>query len=189
MKQRYLSMYFLLALFITACKDNQKTEQLAKREQALLERERQFAFKETDYRSLLHMRDSILAKNDTIMPSSWPEAVVGTWSSKVICKESNCNDYAVGDQRTAIWDFTSDSTGMYTKVINNNKLSRIFRGSFQNGNVALHFSTDTSAQKQVTMQVMLNQAGNDLIKGTQVIQVDNRCTAKFSVELVRASNQ
>lgn len=189
MKQRYLFVYFLLTLFITACEDNQKTEQLAKREQALLEREKQFAFKEADYRSLLRMRDSILAKNDTIVPSSWPEAIVGTWNSKVICKESNCNDYVVGDQRTAIWDFTSDSKGTHTKVINNNKLSRIFNGSFQNGNIVLHFSTDTSAQKQVTMQVMLNQANNDLIKGTQVIQVDNNCAAKFSVELVRASNQ
>lgn len=189
MKQFYLFLFLFTLFVVVACTDNQQTAQLTKREQALLDRERQFARKEAEYRSLLRMRDSLLAQKDTTAHPTWPETVAGTWSSKLICKESNCTEYVVGDQRSELWDFTDDSTGMYTKVINNNQINRIFNGNFRNELVSLTYRSDSTIQKHVEMQVTLTPSSPDLMKGTQLIQIDSGCTANFSVELVRVSNK
>jgi len=165
------------------------------REQALLEKEREFALKEADYKSLVRMRDSLLAAyNDTLKPAQWPAKVIGKWSSSVVCNESSCSDYVIGDQRSDVWEFFQDSTGIYAKVINNNnnRLLRIFSGNMENETIHLNFSTDTGAVKPVKISVALQSIDSSLMKGTQTITIwnntNNNCAAKFSVELIRKPN-
>lgn len=178
-----------LMCFALGCRGRQEEERLAQREQALLEREKAFAAKEADYLSLLRLRDSLLSQKDTaIVPLSWPEVVAGTWNSKVICQESNCTDYVIGDQRSDTWEFASDSSGLFTRVMNGKQLVRTFSGSFDSSHIYLQFTTDATAPKKVDRRVILDQWGTDVIKGTQVIRVANGCSAKFSVELLRSAN-
>ncbi|GAA4320022.1 hypothetical protein [Compostibacter hankyongensis] len=178
----------LLSISVAGCTGHKYEQQLAGREQNLLEREKQFAEKEADYQSLLRMRDSLLSHHDTVATLSWPAAVAGRWNSKVICKESNCSNYVIGDQWSGSWEFTSDSTGMFVKVTNNDKLIRVFSGSFNKEEILLHFATDSSIQKKADMSVVLRKIDSNLMKGTQILSGDNNCTARFSVELVPASN-
>jgi hypothetical protein len=183
----FASMIFA-AIFVAGCRDDVREQELDRREQQLLAKENQFALKEADYQSLLKMRDSLLAKKDTIMPPGWPEQIRGLWNSKVVCTESNCGDYIVGDQRSDLWEFDSDSSQLVTKVISNNKLVRIYLGSYSNNQVHLNFSTDSAAAKKVVMNIILSEAAPEKLKGTRTIQIDSSCTAKFSVELNRVSN-
>jgi hypothetical protein len=74
----------------------------------------------------------------------------------VICTESNCSDYVVGDQRTDTWEFDSDSIQLVTKIINNNNLVRLYSGKFENNEAKLTFKTDSTSKKQVEMNVLLN---------------------------------
>lgn len=183
---------FLLSLVLTACKDNNKVnrqeERINLREQNLREREQQLSLKEAEYKSLLLMRDSLLARRDSVVARVWPAAINGRWKSTILCKESNCSNYVIGDQRSEIWEFNTDSTGMFTQVLNNTKLVRVYSGRFDANEIHLRF-TDSTLQKKVDMQVVLNQIGQDVIKGTEVILGENNCTAKFSVELVRAAKK
>lgn len=180
-------LLILLLLFLVNCDNKDKSNELALREQQLLDKEKSFAQKEAEYQSLLKMRDSIFHKQhaDSVKIIKWSDEIAGAWTGKVICTESNCSDYVVGDQRTDTWEFASDSTQLYTKIINNNNLVRLYSGKFENNEIKLNFKTDSTAKKQVDMNVLLNDISDTKIKGVRTIAVDN-CMAKFSVELVRS---
>lgn len=180
-------IFFVSSLFLISCDHKAKEQNLLDREKQLLEKEKIFANKEFEYQSLIKMRDSIFAKKDSVTIVKWPDEISGSWNGKVICTESNCSDYAVGDQRTDMWDFDSDSTHLTTKIINNNNLVRLYSGKFENNEIKLNFKTDSTAKKKVDMNVLLNDISDNKIKGTRTIIADNGCMAKFSVELVRST--
>lgn len=188
------SLFFLVVVCClwAACRDKEREKQLLQREQQLLEREQQLALKETEYQALIKMRDSILAQKaedsirvDSVLRIHWPDAIAGQWTSKVYCNESNCPDYLVGDQRTDTWEFGTDSAQLITKVINNNKLVRVYTATYDEDIIKLHFKTSDTANKQVEMNILLNDISPSKMKGIRVIQVDNKCTAKFTVDLSR----
>ncbi|AKK71449.1 hypothetical protein OK18_01260 [Chryseobacterium gallinarum] len=182
--------FFILSavsFLLISCDYKEKEKNLTEREKQLLEKEKLFAKKESEYQALLKMKDSIFAKKDSvIIAAAWPSEIVGSWNGKVICTESNCSDYAVGDQRTDIWEFDNDSTQPVTKIINNNNLVRLYSGKFENNEIRLSFKTDSTAKKNVEMNVVLNDISDNKIKGIRTITSDG-CNAKFSVELVRST--
>lgn len=182
---RYIAILYA-GLLLGSCQDKDREKQLGQREQALLEKEQQFALKESEYQALIKMRDSLVTMRDTmVIVSAWPAEISGQWNSKLICTESTCTDYVVGDQRSDIWEFSSDSTQIVTKVINNNQLVRVYAATYANNQINLHFKTDSTATKQVEMNVVLSEIAPNKIKGVRTLAVDNKCTARFTVELNR----
>lgn len=181
-------LLIFLSLLFVSCDYKDRENALILREKQLLDKEKSFAQKEADYQSLLKMRDSIVSKKglDSIKIVRWPQEIAGSWIGKVICTESNCSDYVVGDQRTDTWEFASDSLQLFSKIINNNNLVRLYSGKFENNEIKLNFKTDSTAKKKVDMNVLLNDISDTKIKGIRTIAVDN-CMAKFSVELVRST--
>lgn len=180
-------LLIFLLFFLVNCDNKEKSNELMQREQQLLDKEKLFAQKEAEYQSLLKMRDSIFNQqhSDYVKIVKWPDEIAGAWTGKVICTESNCSDYVVGDQRTDTWEFASDSIQLFSKIINNNNLVRLYSGKFENNEIKLNFKTDSTAKKQVDMNVLLNDISDTKMKGVRTIAVDN-CMAKFSVELIRS---
>lgn len=187
MRYRMLLSLFLLLVCAAGCTNTKREEQLARREAALFQKEKDFALKEAEYKALLRMRDSLLAVRDTVSLQAWPPEIAGMWTGRSLCRESSCRDYVVGDQRTANWEFLADSTGLYAKIVNNNKVVRVFHGEISNDQLLLGFRTDSGATKPIEIQVALNMADSTLMKGTQLVKGENDCTARFSVELSRVS--
>lgn len=184
--KKILLIVFLTCLFISC--ENKKELELQKREQALNLREEKIVEKESEYQSLLLFRDSIYALKDTVKNTiasinEWPESIQGIWNSKMLCRESNCSKYVIGDQRNETWQFLSDSTGIYTNVLNNKKLIRVFKAKYSEDKILLEFKTDTILKNSVKMNVVLDDIKDNVIKGTQTITGQDNCTARFSVEL------
>lgn len=189
MKIKHLFFLILITCCFAACSDEKRQQQLDSREQAIIKREMEFTAKVADYQSLLQLRDSLLSeKSDTLFVQRWPEGISGNWKGKILCRESNCSDYVVGDQRSDTWAFASDSIRIFTELINNGKLLRVYSAQVDSTAISLHYKSDSTATRKVDINVVLTPSGNDLIKGTQTISVNNQCTARFSVELVRSSN-
>ncbi|ASK32716.1 hypothetical protein CEY12_08295 [Chryseobacterium sp. T16E-39] len=178
---------FISPFLLLSCDNRQKEKKLLEREQQLLEKEKLFAHKESEYQALIKMRDSIFSKKDSIQIMKWPTEISGSWNGKVICIESNCSDYVVGDQRNDTWEFDSDSIQLVTKIISNSNLIRLYSGRFENNEIKLNFKTDSTAKKKVDMNILLNDISDTKIRGTRTVMTDNNCTAKFSVELTRSS--
>jgi hypothetical protein len=187
MLKNTIFILFICSFFFISCDNRKKEKDLALREQQLLEKEKSFAQKESEYQYLLKLKDSIFSKKDSVKIATWPDEISGAWIGKVICTESNCSDYVVGDQRTDTWEFDNDSTQLMAKIINNNNLVRSYSGKFDNNEIKLNFKTDSTAKKQVEMNVLLNEISASKIRGTRTIAVENNCMAKFSVELVRST--
>jgi len=183
-----LKRLFILILIpvIISCSDKKERE-LNQRENAILEREQKFADKEAEYELLLKMKDSIdltLQKKDSVLENRvWPDSLRMKWSSKMVCRESNCSNYVIGDQRSETWDFVSDSTGMFVNVVNNNQIKRIFKGKYSGNKIVLDSAKETSSKSTVKISVVLDEIRKNVIKGTQTITGQDNCTAKFSVEL------
>ena len=188
MKKGILFLLLFSVQFFTACNNSQREKELDQREQDLLSKQKEFAKKEAEYQSLLKFRDSLASISDSNILQAWPDSIAGKWNAKLLCIESTCTNYVVGDQRTDQWEFDSDSTNMYTKVTSNNQLVRIYKGAFSNNHIILRFATDSSAQKQVTMEVNLNEILPGKMRGTRKITGEDKCIAVFSVELNRAIN-
>jgi len=186
MSKQYPFIILLLFIVLQSCNDKDKIKELTERENKLLGKEKLFAEKESEYQALLKMRDSIFAEKDSVKILIWPAEISGAWSGKVICTESNCSDYAIGDQRIDNWEFDSDSTQLVAKIINNNNLIRIYSGEFDHNEIKLNYKTDSSAKKKVEMSILLNDISDTKMKGTRTVTVDNKCMAKFSVELTRS---
>ncbi|SDG18251.1 hypothetical protein SAMN04487996_11611 [Dyadobacter soli] len=188
---KYLLVILVFLSVFWGCQDKEKARALDLREQQILAREKGFAVKEADYQSLLRMRDSLLTTPDTtVIIQRWPDDIAGLWSSKSVCRESNCSEYVIGDQRSNTWEFVSDSTGLYTRVINNNQVVRVFAARYDSTRIQLHYMSDSSASKNIELTVELGRDNNkNLIKGMQTTGIDKSCTAKFSIELTRLTNR
>jgi len=182
--QRFLVL--ILILFLISC-GNKKEQELTERENLLLEREKKFSDKEAEYELLLRMKDSIqltLQAKDTVLKVQvWPDSLKTKWNSKMICRESNCSNYVIGDQRTEVWDFVSDSTGMYANILSNNEIKRVLRGQYLVNKIVLDSAIESSAKNNIKINVVLDDIKKNVIKGTQTITGQDNCTAKFSVEL------
>ncbi len=180
---------FISTLFILhACKDCTKDKELTDRENALILKEKAFSEKEMDYLNLVKLRDSIQAINDSVQTNSWPENLAGRWNSRIVCVESNCNEYVVGDQRVDVWEFDQDSTGLIARVLNNkNEIVRTYKANYTPQQINLSFQTDSIADRQVNMNILLNNLKPGRISGKRIITIDESCKADFNVELMRSN--
>lgn len=186
---KYTCALLFLSMTLLGCKDEQREKQLVERENALTEREKALALKEADYQSLVRMRDSLATVKDTVMLQTWPESVTGLWNARLVCRESSCTEYVVGDVRSDNWEFASDSTSMFARVYNKEKLIRIYSGKLSGQTIQLQFATDSTSQKKVDINVRIDTTGAAALKGEQIVVIDDKCRAKFSVELTRSKTQ
>ncbi|MCF2447298.1 hypothetical protein L0657_25305 [Dyadobacter sp. CY345] len=188
-KSTTFSLIIVSCILSWSCqKNDQREQQLAQREEIISQKEQEFALKEADYYSLLKMRDSLLTKKDTLIIQQWPANIAGVWSGKSVCRESNCSEYVIGDQRANQWEFISDSTGLYTRVVDkNNKIVRVYNARFDSTGINLQFGSDSSASKKVNLSVDLNPLTSEVLKGIQTVNINQSCTAKFFVELTRST--
>ena len=181
-------MLIFLSLLLFSCDNHEKEKQLEAREKILSEKENVFAQKEAEFESLLKMRDSLyVVKKDSVVIPTWPADILGKWNGKVICTDSKCSDYVVGDQRTDIWEFVNDSLQSSVNVYSNNNLVRTYSGKLENNEIRLNFKTDSTSAKFVDMNILLNEISPSKMRGKRTINVNNNCTAEFSVELLRPS--
>lgn len=182
-------LFYCLSLFLFSCKENEREKQLDARERLLSEKENVFSQKEAEFDALLKMRDSLYAKKiDSVVIPTWPEDILGKWNGKVICTESTCSDYVIGDQRTDVWEFVNDSLQTSVNVYSKNNLVRTYAGKLENNEIKLNFRTDSTSSKLVDMNIRLNEISPEKIRGRRMITVNNNnCSAVFSVELVRPS--
>lgn len=191
---------FLMLISCTiSCGNSDREQQLKEREKALQIRIDSFAAKENDYKALLRMKDSIAALDsikkhtDSINLTAvkpWADSLAGKWNGRIICTESNCTDYVIGDQRVNTWDFTNDTLKLYANLLNNkNEVVRTYDAVFKGNDIILLHITDPSSAKNIQMRTLLNTIEKDKLKGTYTIVKENDCIAKFSIELTRPSNK
>ncbi len=183
---RYL-FPILTIILLYSCQDSSKQKALEQRELQLQEKERQLKAREAEYQALVQMRDSLQKLDSIAKPEFWPSFVNGQWTSKIVCTESSCSDYVIGDTRSDLWEFVRDSARMQVNIRDRNKLVRIYTGQFTQDQIHLAFTSDSTAPKRVEMKVNITEISKERLRGTRVVNIGD-CQAKFNVTLTRQEN-
>lgn len=185
---RRLTILILLALSLWSC-TGKREQELDEREKQIQLREKEFAGKEQEYKELLELRDSLKQADsisqlpEPILAKIWPDSIAGAWNGRMVCRESSCKNYVIGDQRTEKWVFSNDSIGLFINVMDNDKLKRQLRAEFSDNMIRLSLEPDSTAISKIQIKANLDDVRSKLIKGTQSLSGNNNCIAKFSVEL------
>lgn len=188
MYSKRIGLATILLLVLCSCTDR-KQEGLYQREQELQLRENAFAAKEKEYKELLNLRDSLRQADSLknaaagVIARTWPDSLAGAWNSRMLCRESSCKNYVIGDQRTEKWVFSSDSLGLTVQVMDNDKLKRQLRAELSTSGIRLSLEPDTIATGSIRITGSLDDIRSKLIRGSQSLTGKDNCTAKFSVEL------
>ena len=168
---------------LTSCNDPKKDQELKQRELMLFNKEKAFAEKEQDYTRLKMMRDSLQSIPDTLIATQVPAKILGRWNGKMICTESNCSAYVIGDLRSDIWEITKDSV----KIINKSGGTRMYSSRVDGSELKLNSDKNLLPNNKYEITLQLPVESMDRIKGNREIIRDN-CTSKFSIDLEKIKN-
>ena len=179
-----------LSLLLFSCKQNEREKQLDAREKLLSEKENVFSQKEAEFDALLKMRDSLYAKKiDSVIIPAWPDALLGKWNGKVICTESNCSDYVIGDQRTDVWEFSENGKTVLAKVTDRSGNLKVYSGSYSNSELNLQSKEDSTSTRKTEINLIWNNLQANSLKGARKVTANNNCVAKFTLELEKSKSK
>jgi hypothetical protein len=110
--------------------------------------------------------------------------LIGTWAVKMTCTETSCNVSAVGDTKTEHWNLSYQGNYLVAKVIDKNKLPRIYSGQFNPNSVVMTEYRDSSiAAADSRMSVQLNILNDKNMEGKREIIMENDCRIIYTLQM------
>jgi hypothetical protein len=189
---KWLIMLSLIVLTSTGCKNRKAGDALNQREAALNQREKELALRET----VLQLKETALLEKQNRLDSTLKLdttrlvylPVIGLWSAKMVCTETTCQGSAVGDNKTEQWDLSYQSNSLIAKAMVNNKISRVYTGSYTGNAFELTEEQSDSAAGVVTkMIVRLNLVDSTHLQGQRQIIREGDCRIVYDLKLERNS--
>lgn len=163
---------------------NKKMSEVAQKEQKLLLQEKTLQLKEEELNQRQRLLDSTSNKiTIDSLPVLHPQ-LPGTWLVKMSCKETTCPGSAVGDTKTEQWQFTYQNNAVVAKAMSNNKLVRIYTGTYSGNSLELSAQQDTTTSGQnVKMVVRLLETKENEMEGQREIIRAEGCRVVYSLAL------
>lgn len=162
-----------------------KMAEINEKEQQLTLREQDLEFKELQLNERKKKLDSTSQKiaNDSLYILH-PE-LPGDWSVKMQCIETTCPGSAVGDTKNELWNITFQNNSILSTAYSNNKIVRVYNGTFTGNNIKLSVSqdsTDVSASKMTVRLQMPGKKAGEMEGEREIIQPDG-CRILYSLQL------
>lgn len=184
--------YLLITLFIIlpSCEIQKRQETLNKKEDDLKQWEQQLSLKEDS----LQLKAAELAKRETLLDSTklnaidtlsvlYPQ-VPGIWNVSMKCTETTCSGSAVGDTKKEQWEISFQNNTIVAKAMSDNKLLRIYSGSFTGNAFELSSQQENVATQQgAKMFVRLQTNKENQMTGQREISRPEECRIVYALEL------
>jgi hypothetical protein len=175
------------AILFSGCSLQQKEEALKKKEaelnqkeQELILREKTLQFKEEELTKKQMRLDSV-AKDSSLLVH--PD-LTGAWSTKMTCVETTCAGSAVGDTKTEQWIIAYEADHIIAKAMTNNKLTRVYTGSFNGNTIELSQESEVAdSEPSATMTVRLMVKDSTNLEGQREIVRDNNCKIVYALQM------
>jgi len=187
---RIISICFMVVLLCTGCNLNareealrKKEEELTNREQRVSLREKLVALQEEEVLQLKQKLDSVKSQRDTALV--YNQQLIGRWNVKMTCTETTCSGSAVGDTKTEAWDIGYENNLIVAKASANDKLERIYTGSYDGNTLALTENVANLPAEPTKMIIRLVLTNNDIMEGRREIVRENDCRIVYSLQLNR----
>jgi hypothetical protein len=190
---------FVFALLLVSCRDNKREQELDAREtglntreQELLLREKTLQMREEQLLAETQRRDSIRNKDtaavvvqtsDTSAHMHTNPELVGEWTVKMSCIETNCPGSAVGDTRVEQWNLSYTGNHLVAKAMDHGNLIRTYSGIFRPGNIQLIEHRDSAMVYDTRMVVRLRPIDENSMEGQREIVMENECKIVYALTL------
>lgn len=194
MKQPFIIGSYLLLFCFYSCGFEERRKQLDEREQALNLREQAVMLKEKEVKI---KEDSLLkfaAKMDSaghlpvIAGIPLPDSLAGNWNVAMICTQTNCSGFAVGDIRKETWLIAGNGTAVTVRAMQGDKLIRVYTGIFTGNDLKLATPESESAQPSASMKVALKVDQRNKMSGQRLITQADGCETTFKIDLDQSRN-
>ncbi|SDD46205.1 hypothetical protein [Niabella drilacis] len=195
MKRPLIIGIILLGLNFCSCGFEERRKQLDEREQALKARETAVMLKE---KALKLLEDSLklnIARIDSVsnLPAEQsvplPDSLAGNWNVTMVCTQTNCSGFAVGDIRKETWLIAGNETTVTVRAMQGDKLIRIYTGTFTGTDLKLSTPESETAQPSASMKVALKVEQRNKLSGQRLITQPDGCETIFKADMDRPKNQ
>lgn len=177
---------FFLFLF-SSCNFAEREREIQKRLQELSFKEQELTEKEKE---LLLREEEILNKEKFIDSSAkdsnfvYNDVLPGLWNVKMVCTETTCPGSAVGDTKSETWDIHYQDRLVIARVLENNKLARIYSGYYNGNMLQLNYEGfDTNPEQTTLMTVRLKLTDKGQLEGEREISRPEKCRIIYSLKL------
>ncbi|WP_300602172.1 hypothetical protein [Niabella sp.] len=194
MKQPLITGIFLLICCLYSCGFEERRKQLDEREQALNQREQAVMIKEKEIKLKEDSLKKYAAKVDSashvpVIPGiPLPDSLSGNWNVTMVCTQTNCSGFAVGDIRKETWLIAGNGTAVTVRAMQGDKLIRVYTGIFTGSDLKLATPESESAQPSATMKVELKTDQKNKLSGQRLITQADGCETTFKVDLDKSKN-
>ena len=162
---------------------NKKTSEVAQKEQELLLRENALQVKEEALNKRAMLLDSTIKKATDSLSISHPR-VPGSWLVKMTCTKATCPGSAVGDTKTERWEIAFQNNVVIAKALSNEKLVRIYMGTYVGNFLELTAQQDISTTTSVTrIFVRLRETKENEMEGQREINRQEGCHIVYGLTL------
>lgn len=191
----FLTLLFAL-LVQTGCGFDERRKQLDEREKSIAVREQTLMLKEKELRILEDSLKRNFEKIDSISLAAvqqsipLPESFIGRWNVSMVCTQTSCSGFAVGDVRKETWQIASNDVNVTVRAMQGEKLIRVYTGVF----TGTHFKLSTPLsfednQPATSMKVDLRIENPNKLTGQRLIVQPDGCTTTFKVDADKPANQ
>jgi hypothetical protein len=106
----------------------------------------------------------------------------GTWNVEMSCTETTCSGSAVGDTKSEIWEISYQGKLIIAKVIEKDKLSRVYTGYYSGNDLELNYQDyAAAAEKATVMTVRLKELSPGQMEGRREINRGETCKIVYTV--------
>lgn len=182
---------FLISLFIFSGCNIQEREkklelkeiQLNQKEIELNLKEQTLALQEQELNANKIILDSVQNQNDYLL-SLYPD-LQGIWNVKMICTETTCPGFAIGDVKIEIWDFSIQNNTLIAAASNTKGiLARIYSGTLKENHLELVSEvTDDQTGQGIKMLIKLRNTSGNTMSGTREIFYANGCYITYTLDI------
>ncbi len=190
MKQKilFLGLWLMIA---TGCGLRDREMELEKKISEVNQKEQELLLKEKS----LQLKEEELAQREKLLDSSsnklaadslavlHPE-LAGTWNVTMRCTETTCAGSAVGDTKNEQWVISYQDNTVIANAISDNKLVRVYSGSYNGNSIELSTQTDNANPEQKTKMVVRLQVTkeNEMAGQREIIRPED-CRIVYSLDL------
>lgn len=182
-----------LLLIMYGCGFEERRKELDTREQSLVTREQAVMLKEKQLQLLEDSLRKTSDKNDStnlpqIQGLPFPDSLAGNWNVNMVCTQTNCSGFAVGDIRKEQWQLAKNETGVSVRAMQGDKLIRVYTGIFTGENLRLSTPASDSIRTTAKMTVALKIDNINKMSGQRSITQSDGCGATFKVDMDKERN-
>lgn len=124
--------------------------------------------------------DSLNISNDTTQSIPY---LNGLWSVTLVCTLSTCENFAVGDTKSEVWNITTQQNKVFAQVVSGKQLIRAYDGTAEANSIYLNDNnqrSDTTSGSVNRIRLKMNTANT--LEGEREL-IRSNCGVVYSVKM------